>query len=427
MFMNVLDRKFATDTECNACATPVTRHGLLVSRCRNRIAVASLKLLLVAGAAVGSACAATAESHFSVTSDAGNTLNVTSLGEFRRPWAMTFLPTGELLLTEKDGQLWVINARGEVSDTTFATATNESLQRTLVGNLPDVSASGQGGLGDVIAHPEYIENGFVYISYVERKGVLSGAAVLKARLDIDASGTAQFEDPKVIWRQDPKVTGAGHYGHRMAFSEEGYLYVTSGERQKFDPAQDMQMNLGKVVRLYDDGRIPHDNPWSDQGGIASQFWSIGHRNPLGVAFSDNGDLWVHEMGPRGGDELNRVQAGGNYGYPIVSDGRHYSGANIDDHDTRPDLQAPEITWTPVISPSSLIIYRGEQYTDWEGDALIGGLSSRSLVRVSLDGAVSEIERYDMNQRIREVEQDDTGMVYLLEDGPGGRLLRLAQP
>lgn len=427
MFMNVPYRKFATDPECNARANPISRRSLPLSRCCNRIAMASLRLLLVTGAAAGSACAAIAESQFSVSSDAGNTLNVTALGEFQRPWAMTFLPTGELLVTEKDGQLWVVSAGGEGGNETFATATDVSLQRAQVGNLPDVRASGQGGLGDVIAHPDYLENGFIYVSYVEREGDLSGAAVLKARLDIDAAGAAQLEDPKVIWRQDPKVTGAGHYGHRMAFSAEGYLYVTSGERQKFDPAQDMQMNLGKVVRLHDDGRVPEDNPWSDEGGIAAEFWSIGHRNPLGVAFADTGELWVHEMGPRGGDELNRVQAGANYGYPIVSDGRHYSGANIDDHDTRPDLQAPEITWTPVISPSSLVIYRGEQYADWEGDALIGGLSSRSLVRVSLDGEVSEIERYDMNQRIREVEQDEAGMVYLLEDGPGGRLLRLAQP
>lgn len=362
-----------------------------------------------------------------MTSTAGNTLNVTSLGEFHQPWAMTFLPTGELLLTEKDGQLWMINAGDEGGSETFANATAESLQRTPVANIPEVRASGQGGLGDVITHPDYVENGLVYISFVEREGDLSGAAVLRARLDIADTGSAQLSESQIIWRQHPKVSGEGHYGHRMAFSADGYLYVTSGERQKFDPAQDMQMNLGKVVRLYEDGRIPESNPWSDQGGITAQFWSIGHRNPLGMAFSNSGELWVHEMGPRGGDELNRVQAGGNYGYPLVSNGRHYSGLNIDDHDTRPDLQAPEISWSPVISPSGLVIYSGDKYAGWEGSALIGGLSSQSLVRVSLDGAVAEIERYDMNHRIREVEQGANGMVYVLEDGASGRLLRLEQP
>ena len=296
-----------------------------------------------------------------------------------------------------------------------------------VGNVPEARASGQGGLGDVIVHPDYINNGVVYISYVEREGNLSGAAVLRARLDIADTGSAQLVDSQVIWRQSPKVSGEGHYGHRMAFSPDGYLYISSGERQKFDPAQDMQMNLGKVVRLYEDGQIPDDNPWADEGGIAAQFWSIGHRNPLGMAFSNSGELWVHEMGPRGGDELNRVQAGGNYGYPLVSDGQHYSGAPIDDHNTRPDLQAPEISWTPVISPSGLVIYDGDKHADWVGTGLIGGLSSQSLVRVSLNGTVSELERYDMNRRIREVEQDANGVVYVLEDGAGGRLLRLVQP
>ena len=427
MSMSYPNYRSVPHSESRRCIEPERQPRERRSKCRNPLAMPSLKLFLFITAVAGSACAANSEPNFSVTSSAGNTLSVTSLGEFDRPWAMTFLPTGELLLTEKNGQLWMISADGSAGANMFADATVDSLKRTAVGNVPEARASGQGGLGDVIAHPDYTNNGVVYISYVEREGNLSGAAVLRARLDIADTDSAQLVDSQIIWRQDPKVSGEGHYGHRMAFSSDGYLYVSSGERQKFDPAQDMQMNLGKVVRLHEDGRIPADNPWGDQGGVAAQFWSIGHRNPLGMAFSDSGELWVHEMGPRGGDELNRVQAGGNYGYPIVSNGQHYNGSPIDDHDTRPDLQAPEISWTPVISPSGLVIYDGDKYEDWAGTGLIGGLSSQSLVRVSLDGAVSELERYDMNRRIREVEQDASGVVYVLEDGAGGRLLRLTQP
>jgi len=390
-----------------------------------RLAIAARILLLSAGL-TSCAGAASKQPNFSVTSTEGNTLEVVSLGEFDQPWAMSFLPTGELLLTEKGGQLWLLNAETDSENNGFSDIAANSVQRMRVTGLPEVKASGQGGLGDVIAHPDYASNGQIYISYVERSGNRSGAAVIKARLDADSTG-ARLVDQSIVWRQVPKVSGEGHYGHKLAFSPDGYLFITSGERQKFDPAQDMKKNLGKVVRLHDDGQIPTDNPWAGKGELAGQFWSIGHRNPLGIAFASDGELWVHEMGPRGGDELNRVVEGENYGYPLVSNGRHYSGKSIPDHDTRPDLKAPELSWSPVISPSSLVLYNGERHPDWRGKGLIGGLSSRSLVLVSVDEPVREIERYDMNQRIREVEQDANGFVYLLEDGKGGRLLRLMVP
>lgn len=331
---------------------------------------------------------------------------------FDEPWAMTFLPDGRLLVTEKRGRLKLWAPDGTIRD---------------IAGVPRVAYGGQGGLGDVVLHPGFGENGLVYLSYAEPgESGTSGAAVARARLVLDESGGA-LEDLQVIWRQVPKVTGNGHFGHRMAFGD-GYLWISSGERQKFDPAQDLQSNLGKIVRLRDDGSVPGDNPFAERGGVAAEIWSLGHRNPLGLAFDAQGRLWNVEMGPRGGDELNFVRRGANYGYPLVSEGDHYSGRSIPDHATRPNLAAPAIAWNPVISPSSLMFYDGDEFPDWRGSAFIGGLSSQSLVRVVFDGErAREAERFAMGQRIREVEQGPDGAIWVLEDGSrgsAGRLLRL---
>ena len=338
-------------------------------------------------------------------------LSITPVASLDQPWAMTFLPDGRLLVTEKEGHLRIVTQEGEVSEP--------------IKGVPEVAYGGQGGLGDVVLHPNFSENGWVYISYAEAgSGRAKGAVVARGRLILKGSAS-ELSDVEVIWRQHPKVTGGGHYGHRIAFSEDGFLFISSGERQKFDPSQDMTSNMGKIVRLYDDGTLPKDNPFADQGGIAAQVWSLGHRNPLGLAFDRQGQLWNHEMGPAGGDELNRVERGANYGYPVVSNGDHYSGKDIPDHDTRPEFKAPEVWWTPVISPGGLTFYTGNEFPDWQGDALIAGLSARALVRVSMDGErVYEAERYDMGNRIREVEQGPKGAVWLLEDGGKGRLLKL---
>ena len=341
---------------------------------------------------------------------------ITPIAQFAEPWAMTFLPDGRLLVTEKRGALKLLDPAGAVVD---------------IRGVPQVAYGGQGGFGDVALHPDFETNGIVYLSYAEPgTSRLRGAAVARARLDLDTDSGA-LSDLAVIWRQVPKVTGGGHYGHRIAFGPAGYLWISSGERQKFEPAQDMESNLGKIVRLNDDGSVPEDNPYAERGGVTAQIWSFGHRNPLGIAFDAAGRLWNVEMGPRGGDELNLVRRAANYGYPLVSDGRHYSGLPIPDHDTRPDLEAPAVSWNPVISPSSLIIYDGREFPDWRGDAFIGGLSSHSLVRVELEGETArEAERYAMGQRIREVEQGPDGAIWLLEDqrgDSGGRLLRLAAP
>ena len=337
-----------------------------------------------------------------------------TVATFNQPWAMTFLPDGRALVTEKGGALLLV----DVSTGQIGT----------VSGVPTVAVGGQGGLGDVILHPNHASNRRIYLSYIERSGAIYGAVVVHARLETDSSGGGHLSQVTRVWEQVPKVSGQGHFSHRLAFDATGKLWITSGDRQKFDPAQDMGTNLGKLVRLDDDGSVPSDNPFFNQGGVAAQVWSLGHRNPLGIAFDADGRLWVHEMGPEGGDELNLILRGRNYGWPLVSNGNHYGGAPIPDHSTRPDLEAPKAWWTPVIAPSGMIIYSGDLFRTFRGHAFIGGLASQALVRVRFDGTrAAEHRRYPMGQRIREVEQGPDGAIYLLEDGSGGRLLRLTPP
>jgi glucose/arabinose dehydrogenase len=343
--------------------------------------------------------------------DAQRPFTVEAIAEFDEPWAMAFLPDGRLLVTEKAGRLIVVDRTGNKSQP--------------LGGVPEVDYGGQGGLGDVALHPGFHENGLVYLSYVEAgDGDTRGAAVARGVLEFADDGVA-LSKVEVIWRQYPKTSGRGHYGHRLLFDDQGHLFISSGDRQKFDPAQDMAGNLGKIVRLYDDGSIPTDNPFFSDGGVTAQIWSLGHRNPLGIAFDLDGQLWNIEMGPKGGDELNRVVRGENYGYPIVSNGDHYSGEEIPDHDTRPEFAAPAITWTPVISPGDFMVYDGELFPDWKGDGFAAGLSSKSLVRIEFGGGgAHEAERFDMGKRMRAVVQGPDGAIWMLEDKKGGRLLRL---
>ena len=342
---------------------------------------------------------------------------------FDEPWALAFLPDGRMLVTEKKGRLFIVDREGQKS-------------RPISG-MPDVDYGGQGGLGDVALHPDFANNKLVYISYAEGGvGDTRGAAVARAVLT-EAEGTGELTNFEVIWRQYPKVVGFGHYGHRIAFDDNGLLYISSGDRQKFTPAQDMQSTIGKIVRLRDDGSIPGDNPFVDylkddpfvdDDGVYGQIWSLGHRNPLGLAFDLSGRLLVMEMGPAGGDELNLIKRAGNYGYPVVSNGDHYDGREIPDHDTRPEFEKPMIWWTPVVSPGNLIVYRGSLFPGWRGDALIAGLSSKAIIRVDLDGEEArEVARYPMGARIRCVAEAPDGELWVLEDERGdsaGRLLRL---
>ena len=336
---------------------------------------------------------------------------VTEVATFNEPWAMTFLPDGRLLVTEKRGRLMIVTQDGKKS--------------RAVDDVPNVDYRGQGGLGDVILHPDYANNGLIYLSYVESGvGKVRGAAVARGRLDIGKTDSF-FSDAKVIWRQNPKVTDDGHYGHRMAFDANGDIFITSGDRQKFIPAQQMNGNLGKIVRLHDDGSVPEDNPFYEEGDVTAEIWSLGHRNPLGLAFDTQGRLWSSEMGPLNGDELNLVVKGANYGYPIVSEGDHYHGEEIPDHDTRPEFAAPKVAWIPTVAPAGMIFYSGNQFPQWQGSALVAGLASRALILVDIDGdSTRETARYDMGNRIREIEQGPDGAVWVLEDRDGGRLLKL---
>jgi glucose/arabinose dehydrogenase len=334
-----------------------------------------------------------------------------SFGEFNEPWAMTFLPDGDLLVTEKSGTMLLVHL--------------DDRSRVPVSGVPEVAYGGQGGLGDIILHPQYKDNHWIYLSYAEQDASgKKGAVVVRAQLRL-ASAIPKLENLEVIWRQIPKVTGSGHYSHRLAFSPDGYLFITSGERQKQAPAQSWEQNLGKVIRLNADGSVPPDNPFQDRGELAKTFWSLGHRNLLGIAFDSQGRLWTHEMGPRDGDEFNLTMGGDNYGWPIVSWGDHYSGIPIPDHDTRPEFNAPEVFWVPTVAPSGLIIYAGNLFPEWEGNAFIGGLRSESLLRIRIEGdRAEEVERFAMGRRIREVELGPTGAIWVLEDKKEGRLLRL---
>ncbi|MBC7986025.1 MAG: PQQ-dependent sugar dehydrogenase [Sphingomonadaceae bacterium] len=373
---------------------------------------------LAALVACGGTAATSAQDNGAAVSrvEAAEAFAVEELDRFAEPWAMTFLPDGRLLVTEKAGTLRIRASDG---------ATIE------VAGAPQVDYGGQGGLGDVVLHPRFAENGLVYLSYADAgEEDLRGAAVARARL-VEEGGAARLERLEVIWRQVPKYDGHGHYGHRIAFGPDGFLYISSGDRQEFNPAQLMASNLGKVVRLNDDGSVPADNPYaSESDPIARQVWTLGHRNPLGIAFAPDGRLWEIEMGPQGGDELNLIERGANYGYPIVSNGDHYDGTRIPDHSTRPEFRAPAAWWTPVISPGDMIFYTGGLFADWRGNILVAGMSAEAIVRVAIEGdSAREIERIAMGQRIREIEQAPDGSIWVLEDqeeagGAGGRLLRL---
>ena len=352
----------------------------------------------------------------------GVVLKATVLAAFNRPWAMSFLPDGRAVVTEKGGALWLLDSDGGKAGK--------------VDNAPAVDMRGQGGMGDFIVHPDFGDNATVFLSYIERDAqddALSGAVVERATLTV-RRGSAALSNREIIWRQSPKLTGNGHYSHRLAISPDGYLFITSGDRQHFNPSQNMAMNVGKIVRLNQDGSVPESNPFFASGGVIAQIWTLGHRNPLGLAFDASGQLWAHEMGPAHGDELNRIVRSSNYGYPFVSEGDHYDGTKIPNHASMPVFTAPAIAWVPAISPAGLIFYQSGDFADWDGNALIGGLSSRALIRVSLVAgedsrgrpttSVTEAARYEWGSRVREVEQDPDGALYVLEDGEGGRLIRL---
>lgn len=350
------------------------------------------------------------------------------VADFDSPWAMTLLPDGRMLVTEKKGALVLFDPRNTDSGW-------DGKGQVAIEGGPTVDSAGQGALMDVVPHPDFARNGIVYLSWSEKgpggKGVALGMGKLTERQAtcVRAPCPAQpsLVDFKTIFRATPYVEGDGHYSGRIAFSPDGkYLFFTNGERQKFDPAQDPKATLGKVLRLNLDGTPAKGNPLTAKG-FHPAIWSYGHRNLLGIAFDSEGRLWEQEMGPQGGDEVNLIKPGLNYGYPKVSNGSHYGGRDIPDHAPGDGFEAPKLWWNPVISPGGLTYYSGNLFPAWKGSLFIGGLSSQSLIRVKLDGeTASKADQWNMGARIRDVEQGPDGALWLIEDGDKsqGRLLKL---
>lgn len=335
---------------------------------------------------------------------------VNNIAEFNEPWAIAPLKDGRLLVTERKGRLYLFDP--------------ETKKKTEIKGTPEVAYGGQGGLGDVALHPDFANNPWIYLSYAEQGQGGYGAVVIRGKLDLKQSAP-QLTEIEKIWTQIPKFSGQGHYAHRIVFGPDGKLWISSGERQQFDPAQDMKSNAGKIIRLNDDGSIPADNPFMNQGKIAQQVWSLGHRNPLGMAFDPKGQLWVIEMGPKGGDELNKIIKAKNYGYPLVSNGDHYDGKPIPDHSTRPEFEAPVLDWTPVISPSDLNFYTGKMFPQWQNKAIASGLSSKAIIIIdTMQQPAKEVQQLDMKARIRGAVQAQDGGIWVIEDGPQARLLKL---
>jgi glucose/arabinose dehydrogenase len=348
---------------------------------------------------------------------------VTDIGKFDAPFAMAFLPNDQgLLVTEKAGALKLRQPDGKVVE---------------IAGVPKVATGGQGGLLDVAIAPTYVDSHIVYLSYAESgaggsalalaRAKLGGSALALARAKLDVTGR-KLDGLSVIWRSGSNGPG-GQFGSIITFSPDGqYLFLTSGERQRFTPAQDPKQALGKILRLTLDGKAAVGNPMYDKGGVEAMTWTSGHRNPYGLVFAADGKLWEEEMGPRGGDELNLILPGKNYGWPIVSNGDNYSGQPIPDHPSRPDLEAPKLWWNPSISPGGMIYYSGNMFPALKGSLLICAMSTPGLAHVTLAGdTANSADFWDFGTRQRDIAQAPAGSIWLLEDGEqgaGGGLMRL---
>jgi glucose/arabinose dehydrogenase len=405
-----------------------------------KLGVAQAALLLVLSACGSSATTANQSAY----SSSDPPFVVTPVATFDSPWAMSFLPgTSIALVTEKRGQIWLIDVGNG--------------QKQPVAGVPQVLARGQGGLLDIAVAPDFRAGNQVYLTYSEPSpNGGSGLALARARLVRDARG-GRLQELSVLWR-DPAGGEGGQFGAIIAFAPDGKsLFLSSGERQRFTPAQDASQALGKIFHLTLDGKQAQDNPMAGKTGAStvtitnpprdteaaksapgrqvkwpgpnltpSETWTTGHRNPYGLAFDGKGRLWETEMGPRGGDELNLILAGRNYGWPIVSEGENYDGVPIAKPSTQPRFEPSKLWWVPSISPTSLLIYSGKMFPQWKGDGFIGTLTGKGLVRVTFNGdQAHKAEEWDMPRaRIRWVGEGPDGAIYLLEDEDGARLLRL---
>ncbi|WP_104204963.1 PQQ-dependent sugar dehydrogenase [Billgrantia saliphila] len=350
---------------------------------------------------------ASAQPKESVQTAAGSLSIETVVDGLVHPWGMAFLPDGRMLITEREGRLRLLSE-------------DETLSDPLEG-VPDVFNQGQGGLLDVALHPDFESNRQVYLSFSEPGDEGATTALGRGRLEDD-----RLEDFEVIFRMEPRVKDENHFGGRIVFAGDETLFLTLAERFQFEPAQDPSNHLGTIVRLKHDGTAADDNPLLDDEEARDEIWSYGHRNIESAAIHpETGELWVAEMGPMGGDELNRPEAGRNYGWPEVSWGQHYDGEDIPDPSDNDDYAGSVKQWTPVISPSGMIFYTGDTLPEWQGSMLIGGLSEHGLVRITLEGdEVANDERIPLGARIRDVEQGPDGLVYVLTDEEDGKLIRL---
>jgi glucose/arabinose dehydrogenase len=323
---------------------------------------------------------------------------------------MVFLPDGRMLVTERAGRLRVITQTGTVG--------------TALSGTPAVQFQGQGGLLDVALDPAFASNNRIYLSFAEAGTGGAGLAVARATLSVDGAGTGALNNLSVIWRQSPKISNdTRHYGGRMAFAPDGTLLVTAGERHQGAPAQDLTNTLGKIVRINPDGSIPADNPFAGTANAKTEIWTLGHRNPYGLVFAQDGRLFSSEHGPEGGDEFNLITRGANYGWRVVAEGN--DGDVLPRHSTRPEFAAPLVSWTPSVAPGGMIHYTGTRFVGWSGDFILAGLQAQGLIRVRVTGSgASEQARIALGRRIREVEQAPDGAIWVLEDGAGARLLRL---
>lgn len=333
-------------------------------------------------------------------------------GGLDHPWGMAFLPDGRLLVTERAGRLRIVGNDGRVA--------------APLAGLPPIMASGQGGLLDVAIDPQFRSTRWIYLSYAEPRGQgRNGTSVLRAKL-----GEAGLSELKVIFRQQPAVASQLHFGSRLAFAPDGTLFITTGDRySERDQVQSLDNHLGKVIRIRADGSVPPDNPFLKQAGARPEIWSYGHRNLQGAAVHPlSGQLWTHEHGAKGGDEVNLTQAGVNYGWPVITWGVDYSGAPIGEGSRKAGMAQPLHYWVPSIAPSGMAFYQGQPFAQWQGSLLVGALRGQMLVRLALDGTkIKQEERLlqGLGQRIRDVRVGPDGLIYLLTDEGDGSILRLA--
>ncbi|WP_345796952.1 PQQ-dependent sugar dehydrogenase [Castellaniella sp. MT123] len=373
-------------------------------------ALAALCAAALPSAAAGAASAIVSRNAGTLPDDGGRPFTVRRIATFDHPWAIAFLPDGRLLITEKPGKIFITTRDGA---------------KTEVHGVPRVYYRGQNGLLDIAVSPRFAQDATVFFTYVAPED--NGGVLTLARARLAESGhQASLDDLRILWRQQPASRG-GQPGGIIAFPPDGrHLFLSVGDRMEPDSAQNPDAARGKILRLNPDGSAPADNPLAGQPGVRALTWTSGHRNPYGLAFAPNGQLWETEMGPKGGDELNRIIRGKNYGWPIVSNGDQYDGTPIPRHSTHPEFETPRVYWTPVIAPAGLAFYQGPQFPAWQGSALIGGLVSHGLARIAFepDGNARQADRWPLGARIRDVAVAPDGTVWVIEDGPNAALLRL---